>query len=133
MKVGAREIAKLARADRRIFAVTDSSRYVWYYCSLWAGGVCPNSRKSCVYPTLLLPARTDRDLFSRAVNPRVDYPLFAGFVHLGAGLACGFTGLAAGFAIGYVGDSVSRSIQFTPRSLLNVYRGSLIVCESIRV
>ena len=36
-----------------------------------------------------------------------DYPLYAGFIHLGAGLACGFTGLAAGYAIGYVGDSVS--------------------------
>lgn len=36
-----------------------------------------------------------------------DYSLYAGFIHLGAGLACGFTGLAAGYAIGYVGDSVS--------------------------
>lgn len=35
-----------------------------------------------------------------------DYSLFAGFVHLGAGLACGFTGLSAGYAIGIVGDSV---------------------------
>lgn len=34
------------------------------------------------------------------------YPLVAGFVHLGAGLACGFTGLTAGYAIGIVGDSV---------------------------
>ena len=39
----------------------------------------------------------------------IDYTLYAGFVHLGAGLACGFTGLAAGWAIGYVGDSVSAS------------------------
>jgi hypothetical protein len=36
----------------------------------------------------------------------VDYSLFSGFVHLGAGLACGFTGMAAGYAIGIVGDSV---------------------------
>ena len=36
-----------------------------------------------------------------------DYSLFAGFVHLGAGLACGLTGLSAGYAIGIVGDSVS--------------------------
>ena len=35
-----------------------------------------------------------------------DYSLYAGFIHLGAGLACGFTGLAAGYAIGFVGDSV---------------------------
>ena len=38
-----------------------------------------------------------------------DYSLYAGFIHLGAGLACGFTGLAAGYAIGYVGDSVRHS------------------------
>ncbi|KAJ6559207.1 hypothetical protein DFH09DRAFT_1162220 [Mycena vulgaris] len=39
----------------------------------------------------------------------VDYSLFAGFVHLGAGLACGFTGLAAGYAIGLVGDACVRA------------------------
>jgi len=36
-----------------------------------------------------------------------EYSLFAGFIHLGAGLACGFTGMAAGYAIGIVGDAVS--------------------------
>lgn len=41
-----------------------------------------------------------------AVNPSLDYSLYAGFVHLAAGLSCGFTGLAAGYAIGIVGDSV---------------------------
>lgn len=40
------------------------------------------------------------------VDPSQDYPLYSGFVHLGAGLSCGFTGLAAGYAIGIVGDSV---------------------------
>lgn len=43
------------------------------------------------------------------VSPTEPYPLFSGFIHLGAGLACGFTGLAAGYAIGYVGDSVRVS------------------------
>lgn len=38
-----------------------------------------------------------------------DYSLYAGFIHLGAGLACGFTGLAAGYAIGFVGDSCVRA------------------------
>ena len=37
-----------------------------------------------------------------------EYSLYAGFVHLAAGLACGCTGLAAGYAIGFVGDSVRR-------------------------
>jgi V-type H+-transporting ATPase proteolipid subunit len=48
-----------------------------------------------------------------AVDPRTPYPLSAGFIHLGAGLACGFTGLAAGYAIGHVGDSV-RDISSHP-------------------
>ncbi|OSD07297.1 V-type ATPase [Trametes coccinea BRFM310] len=42
----------------------------------------------------------------------LDYSLYAGFIHLGAGLACGFTGLAAGYAIGYVGDSCVRAYVF---------------------
>jgi V-type H+-transporting ATPase proteolipid subunit len=32
------------------------------------------------------------------------YTLFAGFLHLGAGLAAGMAGLAAGYAIGVIGD-----------------------------
>jgi V-type H+-transporting ATPase 16kDa proteolipid subunit len=46
-------------------------------------------------------------IFFFSVNPHADYPLFSGFVHLGAGLACGLTGISAGYAIGFVGDSVS--------------------------
>lgn len=53
-------------------------------------------------------------MYDAAVRP--NYPLFSGFVHLAAGLACGFTGLAAGYAIGHVGDSVGvfHSCQVTP-------------------
>ena len=40
-----------------------------------------------------------------------DYSLFAGFIHLGAGIACGSTGLAAGYAIGLIGDSVNMSFS----------------------
>ncbi|KAJ7780636.1 hypothetical protein DFH07DRAFT_793030 [Mycena maculata] len=47
-------------------------------------------------------------LISGALSPN-NYSLFAGFVHLGAGLACGFTGLAAGYAIGLVGDACVRA------------------------
>ena len=43
---------------------------------------------------------------ARIVDPGLDYPLYKGFVHLGAGLSCGLTGLAAGYAVGYVGDAV---------------------------
>lgn len=38
-------------------------------------------------------------------NMKLDgYTMFAGFMHLGAGLAAGFASLAAGYAIGIVGD-----------------------------
>jgi len=47
-------------------------------------------------------------LISGSIKPN-DYTLFAGFVHLGAGLACGMTGMAAGYAIGHVGDSCVRA------------------------
>lgn len=43
------------------------------------------------------------------LDPSQDYPLYSGFVHLGAGLACGLTGLSAGYAIGIVGDSCVRA------------------------
>ncbi|KAF5385734.1 hypothetical protein D9757_005454 [Collybiopsis confluens] len=47
-------------------------------------------------------------LISGSLTPD-GYPLFAGFVHLGAGLACGLTGLTAGYAIGIVGDACVRA------------------------
>jgi len=48
-------------------------------------------------------------IYPYVVSPN-DYTLAAGFVHLGAGLACGLTGLSAGYAIGYVGDSCVRAL-----------------------
>ncbi|KAI0312069.1 V-type ATPase [Amylostereum chailletii] len=48
-------------------------------------------------------------LIAGGLDPANDYSLFAGFIHLGAGLACGFTGLAAGYAIGIVGDACVRA------------------------
>lgn len=47
--------------------------------------------------------------YSAPAVKATDYSLYAGFIHLGAGLACGFTGMAAGYAIGLVGDSVRRT------------------------
>ncbi len=38
------------------------------------------------------------------------YTSFAGFAHLGAGLACGLSSLAAGLAIGVVGDAGVRAV-----------------------
>ena len=66
-----------------------------------------------------------------------DYSLLAGFIHLGAGLACGLTGLAAGYAIGYVGDAVririSHSIRNLSDRILNIVRSGICPrIESLR-
>lgn len=44
-----------------------------------------------------------------SLSPSDPYPLYAGFIHLAAGLSCGLTGLAAGRAIGVVGDACARA------------------------
>ncbi|KAG0703809.1 hypothetical protein DFH29DRAFT_981799 [Suillus ampliporus] len=48
-------------------------------------------------------------LIAGNLSPQKDYPLAAGFIHLGAGISCGMTGIAAGYAIGLVGDSCVRA------------------------
>jgi len=48
-------------------------------------------------------------------GPEKGYTLFAGFIHLGAGLSVGLSGLAAGFAIGVVGDAGVRGTAQQPR------------------
>jgi len=48
-------------------------------------------------------------LISSNMSPSRPYPLFYGFVHLAAGLACGLTGVSAGYAVGHVGDSCVRA------------------------
>jgi len=58
-------------------------------------------------------------LISGGLNA-TDYSLFAGFVHLGAGLACGFTGLAAGYAIGFVGDSCVRAYVYESKMFVSM-------------
>lgn len=54
-------------------------------------------------------------LIAGSLSPPPAYPLFKGFLHLGAGLAVGFSGLAAGFAIGIVGDAGVRGTAQQPR------------------
>ncbi|CAD7088153.1 unnamed protein product [Hermetia illucens] len=54
-------------------------------------------------------------LIAGAVDEPSKYPLYKGFIHLGAGLAVGFSGLAAGFAIGIVGDAGVRGTAQQPR------------------
>lgn len=48
-------------------------------------------------------------LISGDLSPQKNYSLFAGFVHLGAGLSVGLAGLSAGYAIGLVGNAGARA------------------------
>ncbi|EIN12603.1 V-type ATPase [Punctularia strigosozonata HHB-11173 SS5] len=59
-------------------------------------------------------------LIAGSLSPTGDYPLFAGFIHLGAGLACGFTGLAAGYAIGHVGDACVRAYVYESKIFVSM-------------
>ncbi|KIM65932.1 hypothetical protein SCLCIDRAFT_1211938 [Scleroderma citrinum Foug A] len=54
-------------------------------------------------------------LISGSLHPSKDYPLAAGFIHLGAGISCGMTGIGAGYAIGHVGDSCVRAYLYEQR------------------
>ena len=105
------------------FSVTDSGRYVWNYRGIWPRSIGTNSWSACVSPSLRVLCFLYRTL---EVKPG-DYSLFAGFVHLGAGLACGSTGMAAGYAIGVVGDSVSVDLQTQRRNTDQI----LLVCSSL--
>ncbi|WWC89205.1 V-type proton ATPase proteolipid subunit 2 [Kwoniella dendrophila CBS 6074] len=59
-------------------------------------------------------------LIAGNISPTEPYSLFAGFVHLAAGLACGFTGLAAGYAIGIVGDACVRAYLYESRVFVSM-------------
>ncbi|KAF8555235.1 V-type ATPase [Imleria badia] len=59
-------------------------------------------------------------LIAGSLHPAKDYPLAAGFIHLGAGISCGFTGIAAGYAIGIVGDSCVRAYVHEQRIFVSM-------------
>ncbi|WRT66483.1 V-type proton ATPase proteolipid subunit 2 [Kwoniella shivajii] len=59
-------------------------------------------------------------LIAGNISPTEPYSLFAGFIHLAAGLACGFTGLAAGYAIGIVGDACVRAYLYESRVFVSM-------------
>jgi V-type H+-transporting ATPase proteolipid subunit len=54
-------------------------------------------------------------LIANDIDPQKDYSLFAGCVHLAAGLATGFAGLGAGYAVGMVGDAGVRAYMYQPK------------------
>jgi len=47
--------------------------------------------------------------------PQKHYSLYAGFMHMAAGLSVGLSGLAAGYAIGIVGDAGVRAFMSQSR------------------
>jgi F0F1-type ATP synthase membrane subunit c/vacuolar-type H+-ATPase subunit K len=61
--------------------------------------------------------------------PEKQYSLFAGFMHMAAGLSVGLSGLAAGYAIGIVGDAVCCARSIT-RQLLT-WAGRALLHESV--
>lgn len=97
--------------------VPHSCCYVRYHCSIRACSVSFDCRRTWVLGTLF---KIFLVLTMYITVKPSDYSLYAGFIHLGAGLACGFTGLAAGYAIGYVGDSVCQSISVFARACLKL-------------
>ncbi|EGF83573.1 hypothetical protein BATDEDRAFT_8047 [Batrachochytrium dendrobatidis JAM81] len=59
-------------------------------------------------------------LIANNMDPTKPYSLFAGFVHLGAGLSTGFSGIGAGYAIGLVGDAGVRSYLYQSRMFVGM-------------
>ena len=53
-------------------------------------------------------------LIASDIRPPSDknYSLFAGFMHMAAGLSVGLSGMAAGYAIGIVGDVVCIAMEY---------------------
>lgn len=61
--------------------------------------------------------------------PMKSYTLFAGFMHMAAGLSVGLSGLAAGYAIGIVGDAVcSNAVE--PGTYADSSRACAHTCAS---
>ncbi|KAI1915653.1 v-type proton ATPase 16 kDa proteolipid subunit 2 [Ophidiomyces ophidiicola] len=56
-------------------------------------------------------------------TPEQNYSLYAGFIHLAAGLSVGLAGLAAGYTIGIVGDAGTRSYMQQSR----VFVGMILI------
>ncbi|KAJ1997642.1 v-type proton ATPase 16 kDa proteolipid subunit 2 [Coemansia sp. RSA 2322] len=54
-------------------------------------------------------------LISGDMDPKAQYSLFSGCIHLASGLCVGLTGLAAGWCIGIVGDMGVRGFAKEPR------------------
>ena len=50
-------------------------------------------------------------LIANDLDPTKNYSLYAGCVHLAAGLATGFCGLGAGYAIGVRLDKLTRGVD----------------------
>jgi ATP synthase proteolipid subunit len=61
--------------------------------------------------------------------PNNTYSLYAGFMHMAAGLSVGLSGLAAGYAIGIVGDAVCVGAKFC-RARANLGRVYAPSCAS---
>nr|KAJ3420272.1 v-type proton ATPase 16 kDa proteolipid subunit 2 [Polyrhizophydium stewartii] len=59
-------------------------------------------------------------LIANDMDPSKPYSLFAGAVHLGAGLSTGLAGIGAGYAIGLVGDAGVRAYLYQARMFVGL-------------
>lgn len=62
--------------------------------------------------------------------PQKSYTLFAGFMHMAAGLSVGLAGMAAGYAIGIVGDVVRLIGRRYGDNVLTCGRVCVHICSS---
>lgn len=62
--------------------------------------------------------------------PTKSYSLFAGFMHMAAGLSVGLAGMAAGYAIGIVGDVVCLLETETRRKDVDFGRACAHTCSN---
>jgi V-type H+-transporting ATPase proteolipid subunit len=111
--------------------VPHSCSHVGYRRSIWPGSVSSDIRRRSVIGLSAYVAVHFICLTNPYKVKSSEYPLAAGFIHLGAGLACGMTGISAGYAIGIVGDAVSSLHSSPKRPVLSGNR-RLPVCSCIR-
>ncbi|KAF8422382.1 vacuolar ATPase proteolipid subunit C [Tirmania nivea] len=62
-------------------------------------------------------------LIAGDMSPEKEYTLFAGIMHLAAGLSVGLAGAAAGYAIGIVGNAGARAFLQQPK----VFVGKVLI------
>lgn len=80
----------------------------------------PFTRTQCLIPVVMsgiiaVYSLVISVLIAQDLDPKSNYSLFSGFMHLACGVSVGMTGLAAGYCIGVVGDKGVRAYMYQSR------------------